>query len=254
MNKDFRRRIAAAALTILLGAFLPTGCAHKQPIPVIGSTTTVPTTSTVVPTEPAVKTEHISLSRETDGDVTIEYPQLSGLADAAMQQTVNQLLREDALSVRSRYSSEGATIEAVGRVVDNRAPLLSVVYTGHYVASGSPYPISLLYASTIDVAQGKRVRLSDAVNVDKAAKALQQGKGRMPEGADSAVFADAAEYVRTEEQALLLSQLKAADFAGDGFPDAFSYRQGEETIVISLPVPHAVGDHAEFVFMLADLV
>ena len=86
-----------------------------------------------------------SIHTYTTGNISIEYPVVSNLSKAAVQETVNKLLNEHALEFIKAYgvdeSKDSLTVKC--RVVSADRRRLTAVYTGSYMPDGGAQ--SLLY-------------------------------------------------------------------------------------------------------------
>ena len=110
--------------------------------------------------------------------IHIDYPVLSGLADADLQEKINNLIYNDIYdktvkSVQENYADEPDILEKLildltFRITLKTDDLLSIVYTGTGAISDGMHPNAELKTTTIDMRTGELLSLSDFVTVDEA--------------------------------------------------------------------------------------
>jgi len=188
--------------------------------------------------------------------VKIIYPQISSLSDQVKQKAINKLLEEEALDILKGYLQDDPKLKNVTLKMNYEVKLknnkyISVAYSGYGNVKGTAHPLSLFYTTNIDVEEGKGIRLSDYADITKVLTKLKNLK-------TVKVVAKEEELAEAQKSALmemnddqLLKILKDTDFYVENgkikIPEngGFSYME-ENNIIVSLPVSHAIGDHAEF--------
>lgn len=166
-------------------------------------------------------------------NVKINYPQITGLKDLEQQNAINALIRDEALKVRNYYAGadQPFTLEIDYQLKLVRENLLSIQYTGVGYAEGAAYPNNLIFTTNIDLRNGSKLRLKDLVNINESlVKTLQSEKLK-------SLKPEHHEILKGFTDEELLDKLNRAD--------SFSYLT-IDSLGISLSVPHAIGDHAEF--------
>lgn len=221
----------------------PTPAPTNTPAPTPAPSAT-PTPSPV----PAAPAYEITEDEYAEGDIVIHYPQITGMSDTARQDQINALIRDKATAI----AGEGGTIEVDYTVAWTGPRLLSIRYDGYMNVEGAAYPNNLFYTTNVDIADGTKVRLRDVVAIDagfietfKAGQFIPWDTG----------LADAEEPIR--ENVAGYDLVQALTNADNGYglqnPDyCFSYFT-EDSLGISIGVPHVIGDHAEFEIPYQDI-
>lgn len=192
-----------------------------------------------------------SVKTYKEGNVSIQYPELSNLSDSSVQNKVNQLLYSNALQFLEAYSVDSAkdTVTVECDVISADRRRVTVVYTGLYSAQGASYPTNLFYTNTIDTAKGEDIELTDYADPYTLAGYILSGDCQFE--TDDSQLNQALMDQRSDRDINTYTQMfQNADFpykeSEDDpvpFPQVFSYEDGG-TIYVSLPVSHALGDFA----------
>jgi hypothetical protein len=189
-------------------------------------------------------------------DVKINYPQIKNLSNQKKIEVINKSLEDEALSILNRYAKENSNMNNITMDIDYEVKLksdkyLSIVYKGYSYVKGAAYPISVFYTTNIDMEKGSRIRLSDYVNINNILIKLKDPHNVRVLSTEREAAEAQKNILINMDNAELLSMLEDADFyEANGeieMPEigVYSY-MNEDSIVISLPVNHAIGDHAEF--------
>jgi hypothetical protein len=101
-------------------------------------------------------------------NVTIYYPQITGLSGSNNENTINTLIKNDALSCISGSIDNNLSLQINYNVTLSNSDLLSVKYTGEYYVKGTNHPTNLFYTTNIDIKNGTKLKLSDLVTVNKS--------------------------------------------------------------------------------------
>lgn len=250
-------------LAALLLAMAVTGCRKKETIDLSTlHTTAAEAESQTEETKKApiqLDTEHsepasesasknsvaASMETYTDGGISIQYPVISNLLDQELQDKVNQLIKENALSAASAKGlpAEGSSLTVSASVESSNLKRLVLSYKGELTKGSDTERI--FYSNTIDLEEGKNLQLSDYADAYTIAGYLASGDyvfAEAPRGDEAAVRAYINGSGRNTDY--YYKKLKEADFSESGtFPEYFSFeRQG--TIFIAVPVSHPLGDYA----------
>ena len=251
-------------LAALLLAMAVTGCRKKETIDLSTLHTTAAETENQSEEEPSkepiqLDTEHteassetehkysvdISMETYTDGGVSIQYPVLSSLSDQEPQETINQLIKENAVSAARAKGlpAEGASLTVSASVESSNLKRLVLSYKGELKKGADTERI--FYSNTIDLEEGRNLQLSDYADAYTVAGYLASGDyvfAEAPKGDEAAVRA----YINGagRDTDYYYKKLTEADFSETGaFPEYCSFeRQG--TIFVSVPVSHELGDYA----------
>ncbi len=185
----------------------------------------------------------------------INYPQVSGLSNGNILKTINGNIKNEALKVLKYYDDPDGWLESaevnIKHVITMRSPaVLSIQYYGLGEISNAPHPHNLFYTTNINIRTGEVIRLKDIVKIDEAfARSFISGKFK----AENDFQAEALELLDIES---ILSSFREADRMDNigtvGHSYVFSYFT-EDSLGISIPVPHTIGDHAEFEIKYQDI-
>ena len=113
------------------------------------------------------------------------------------------------------------------------------------------YPTQLLFTTNINLKEGKKIRLSDVFSINE--RFVEQFKQspyidwENPSNPNKEKQAVVVEYLSSIKQQELMNAFKQADDPSieDNPYGIYSYFK-EGFLIISIQVPHALGDHAEF--------
>lgn len=198
-----------------------------------------------------------SIHTYTTGNISIEYPVVSNLSKAAVQEKINKLLNEHALEFIKAYgvneSKDSLTVKC--RVVSADRRRLTAVYTGSYMPEGGAHPVSLFYTNTIDTALGEDMGLTNYADPYTLAGYVLSGDCQFAD-ADAALEKELMKVKNDTDIETYTEMFRRADFPWKApkttskdsdeavkFPEVFSYEE-QGTIYVSIPVPHALGDYA----------
>lgn len=193
-----------------------------------------------------------SLSSHKEGNITIEYPVISNLNNASVEEKVNILLKDNALSVIKAYSAdpEKDSLSVECKIIAADRKRITAVYTGLYTPDKGAGPTNLFFTNTVDTAMAEDITLTDYADPYTLAGYVLSGDCQ---------FYDASPELTKELLSARLEhtieeyteQFRQADFPlknvkteeGLLFPKSFSY-EDQGTIFVSIPVNHALGDYA----------
>lgn len=198
-----------------------------------------------------------SIHTYTTGNISVEYPVVSNLSKAAVQEKINKLLNEHALEFIKAYgvneSKDSLTVKC--RVVSADRRRLTAVYTGSYMPEGGAHPVSLFYTNTIDTALGEDMGLTNYADPYTLAGYVLSGDCQFAD-ADAALEKELMKVKNDTDIETYTEMFRRADFPWKApkntskdsdeavkFPEVFSYEE-QGTIYVSIPVPHALGDYA----------
>ena len=202
---------------------------------------------TVPQTEATIQSDTANISygiaTYTDGDISIRYPVLSHMDDEKKQEEVNQLLKENALSILKAWDVESGdcTIKIDCKVPSLNRKRVTAIYTGGAEDKIAAHPMSLFYTNTVDLAAVKDMGLSDFTDPLAMAGYVLSDDVQL-DGPNGDVT---KEELRQMDLDYYTGIFKEADFPFDAsatWPSTFSYEQ-QGVIYFSVPVSHAVGDY-----------
>lgn len=186
-----------------------------------------------------------------DRNIKVKYPQIIGLDDTNKQNKINDLIKNEMLKQVKQLSDEGVALDINYEIKLKGDTLLSIVYSGYRYMQGSAYPNNTFFTTNIYIPETSALRLSQAVNINNSFVNKLLAAKYLPWNSD---LASATEYVKGEIKRYdLIKNLKYADYIGaENQANAYSYFT-KDSIGISLAVPHAIGDHAEFEIKYSDI-
>lgn len=182
-------------------------------------------------------------------DAKINYPQINGLSNVSLQESLNSLLKEEALSITETYKADDNEVHLeVDFVIKQKSErLISVQYLGYVYVQNTPHPTNLFYTTTINLKSGSKVKLADLLKIDKElVKKFRDGRYiPFDEGLNlekEGVLTDLIEGFTDEE---LIDLSVAADKMDESnSSNTFTYFT-DNSIGISIGIPHPYGDHLE---------
>lgn len=179
-----------------------------------------------------------------DGSVVINYPQISGLPNQSTQNFINDLLKSEAFKAIKVYSGtdEEYSIELNYDIHLATERLLSIEYIGLRYVANTAYPNNIFYTVNIDIDQAKRLKLTDVVNVKDELIQNINYNSYLEHSSDIKYDDINAEVINSN----VFYNLENSDlYLNDAISGVSSYLT-EDSLGISFPVSHALGDHVEF--------
>jgi hypothetical protein len=193
----------------------------------------------------------------TSGKIVINYPQLVNLDDSEVRDSVNAIIKEGALRENNYLVTEAGAItyELDYDVMYSSFNFISIRYTGYSYVDGAAHPDNFLFTTNIDVGHQSVMRLKDLVTIN--AGFVEAFKG----GIYCSMYQEITpEYTKAVEEALnesdttdWIAAFKNADTDGsDNNLAVYSFLTGG-SLVISVFVPHYMGDFIEIAISKEDL-
>lgn len=174
--------------------------------------------------------------------VFIKYPQLTGMSDRAVQETLNTFISDTALrDVKDLIS--GTEYELNYKVTFNSPAVISMYFDGYAYVPETVHPYQFLRTVTIDVARQATVPLPALVSIDEGFVGVIQSGRYSAMGYDMTEEYEAAikDNLTSMDEDFWIHELRNADTEGT----ATSSFLTEEELAISVSVPHVMGDHIE---------
>ena len=178
--------------------------------------------------------------------IRISYPKISGLNDKDKEYKINKLIEDNALKIIDFYGKgKDIDLKIAYEVKLQNSETLSIVYSGVGAVPDVAYPTNHFYTTNIDIVNGKTLKLSDIVEVNEdLVSKLKNGVFTQVTGGD-----ETKELINKMYNEILLDSLKSADeidkIGTAEQPDSFSYLT-DDSLGISIGVPHEAGDNLEF--------
>ncbi|UOO38298.1 DUF4163 domain-containing protein [Oscillospiraceae bacterium CM] len=187
-----------------------------------------------------------------DGVISLKYPQIKNLSDTEKQDKLNKLIYEAAMrDLDEVKSSDMADYEMTYAVTYNSPDVISISFDGYSEVTGAAHPNLFLYAVTIDAKNVKAVKLKDLVKIDESFVTA------LINGTYSSMGFDMTDDTRDAIREVLggmdteswLEQLKNADTSGWATASYLT----DEGLMVSVSVPHVMGDHVEILLTYQQL-
>ncbi len=193
----------------------------------------------------------VQLETYTSGNISIQYPVVDQLGDSAKQDSINELLKTNALSIIQANALDETkdTLTVKCEVISADRKRLTAVYKGDRMNEGAAYPVSIFYTNTVDLNQIRNLGLSDYTDgYTMAGYVLSDDVEFL--GITQEQKEAFLEYRDSLDIDILTEVFNGADFplaSEDAWPESFSY-ENHGTICFSVPVPHALGDYVIVTF------
>lgn len=192
-------------------------------------------------------TYNIETTVYENGTVRVEYPCLAGMADAAMQQEINEQIRR---AVVDTIQDENlSAYELVYETATKGSGIVSFIFRGTARYTGSAYPDRIVKTLNIDLDTGKNVRLKNFSDMAYVVTCLEQADGYtiINEGVDMADFSAFLNNGAMTDYAITLLDYDV-DFDNlDMVPAGFSAIRNNH-LILFIRAEHAMGDYVELEF------
>jgi len=139
-----------------------------------------------------------------EGVVTVHYPLLADMEDTALQDSLNEHIKQVALA---DSDAEGVTaFEMDYEIATQGGSVLSVIFRGYVNYEGAAYPTNLVRTLNLDLAAGTNLRLTDYADIADIVTCLETDSGYeiCSEGVDAADFSAFLNNGYVTDYALLL--------------------------------------------------
>lgn len=183
-------------------------------------------------------------------NLMIHYPQFQQLHDKEKEESINQWIKDEALSYIQQYQEPDVTAAMDYQILMQTPETVSIVYTGETSIEGGAYLTHLLFTTNVDITTGEKVKLLEPYTVNEAlVEALKKGTyldRENPSQPNQEKAAAVFDYINSLQNQEWIDALKQADNpnAEENIWGVFTY-QTPDGLVVSFQVPHALGDHAE---------
>lgn len=184
--------------------------------------------------------------------IVIKYPQITKLKDIAKQKSLNKILKTDALEGLHDYadSNSGVHVEIDYEIKQQSERFLSVQYTGIHYVKDAAYPSHMFYTTNLDMKQASRIRLRDLVKVEKPfIELIKSGKITAVQPEQQGLIGD---FTKDDLIKLLANADVTKGSLAEVEMESFSYLTND-SVGMSVPMAHVVGDHAEYEIRLAQI-
>lgn len=176
-----------------------------------------------------------------DGKVTIEYPVVRNMQNTQMQDKVNEVLKNNAVSVIKNFpinAKDTANIKCSINYLDSNR--ISILYNGNINNK-----TKIFYANTVDLNTAHNVEFKELLAPQAVANLIANGKEEFM-NLDEKTAKELKTYLKNNfSKKKLASIFENADFKDkgiNGWPECFSYENGD-TVFFALKVPAKYGDY-----------
>ncbi len=172
------------------------------------------------------------------GKINIKYPQINQLQNNDIQQDINEIVKKQALKLVGEVEKDEivTTLDIDYNIKRFDDKLLSIQFIGYINSKGAPYPMFLAYTSNINIESGTELKLIDYFDISKDfVKQYRKGKLNVLKSFQNEAF----EGLSDEE---ILTMFKSSELY-----------LTEDSLGLTVFVPHAVGDFAELEIKYNDL-
>ena len=177
-------------------------------------------------------------SVKRDG-ISVTYPQVEGLANAAAQQAINDTIDKTVQQAIADMGKED-TYSLNFEVMTQDEQILSLVMKGGLYYQGSAHPTSFAYTYNFDLATGQSRSLMAGRDPAYIAQAVQAGKITILNG-DDEMKGYVVEYLTQVLDPEILGAAMAQ--ADNGSADGVMTFEKDGQLCLVLPVTHALGDY-----------
>lgn len=184
--------------------------------------------------------------------IVIKYPQIIKLKDIAKQKSLNKILKADALEGLQNYadSNSGVHVEIDYEIKRQSERFLSVQYTGIRYVKDAAYPSHMFYTTNLDMKQASRIKLRDLVKVEKSfIELIKSGKITAVQPEQQGLIGD---FTKDDLIQLLTNADVTKGSLAEVEMESFSYFTND-SLGMSVPMAHVVGDHAEYEIRFAQI-
>ena len=181
-------------------------------------------------------------------NVTVNYPQITNLGDDDKQKAINEIIKNNALEGFIEGVDDNLTLEINYNIPLETSHLLSIQYYGLLTIKGAAYPTNEFYTTNIDMENGKKLKLADIIKIDvNLVHGFRDGSYVSLEPGNTEMEAAVNQYINNISNEDLIKYFNQADIRNieENSSNTYSYLT-KDSIVISINVPHALGDHAEY--------
>jgi hypothetical protein len=181
------------------------------------------------------------------GGISIKYPQIKNSTDAALQDKLNKFIADAALRDLPDIKDDPTLTDyqIATTVTLNTPEVLSMYFEGYANYTPSAHPYQFLYTLTVDVEKLEPVALPQLVSIrgDDIVSVLLGGTYSTMSGYDitDEIKSSITDYLNSFDNDFWMKEFENADTAG---ASTVSYLT-PDSLVVSVSVPHVMGDHIE---------
>ena len=190
----------------------------------------------------------IKMETYTDKNIKINYPQISNLNDNEKQIRLNEMIKTQVLGILENYNDgiNDLNLEMDYEIKYQGKDLLSIQYIGLSATKGAAYPINEYNTANIDLKNEQLLKLSDVVTInDNFIEKFNSGK-----------YVAYSKSLNLESEGALIDALH--NFDNNSLIESLNkettnFYYTMDTLVVSIELPHVLGDHLEMEIKYNDL-
>ena len=161
-------------------------------------------------------------------NVLIKYPVL--ISDKFDFTIINDTIKETALNIFSIDKEVNQEVNIEYEVTFSNNSFISIVFKGLINATSSAHPSNIFYTLNINIENSSKIRLTDIYNIDDDFVEICRNELKKQLDSNIAIYLD--------------NELKDMLINSDKKSEVYSYYK-EESVGISFPTIHVIGDHSE---------
>jgi len=253
------KKFLCIIILIFMISFTLTGCKNNNKIIDQSKTNITDKESSISPQSKDHRetTSNYQLTKKVynTNNVTINYPQIINLGDDDQEKSLNEIIKNDALEEFIKEADDTLTVEINYNIQLESSNFLSIQYYGLSTMKGAAYPTNQFYTTNIDIKNGNRLKLADIIKIDDYfVKSFRNGSYVPVEPDNSELEAAVNQYINDISNEDLIKYFKQADSRNieENPSSTYSYLTND-SIAISINVPHAIGDHVEYKLKSTDI-
>ncbi|MDQ0062446.1 hypothetical protein [Paenibacillus harenae] len=191
----------------------------------------------------------------TDREINIQYPEIVNSGDTEMEKKINKLIESEALKIIDTFDGEVANLalDVVYTPMWIGENFLSVIYGGTSYVNDGAHPTNIFFTTNIDIKKGEKIRLQDTIRIDDNFIELFKTGKYVQFDSELNVGAESKDEINIFTNEELKNYFRNSDEISDlNGANVFTYYT-EDSLGVSIEVPHVLGDHVEFEINFRDL-
>ncbi|MDF2538795.1 MAG: hypothetical protein K0S76_1816 [Herbinix sp.] len=177
--------------------------------------------------------------------IAIKYPEISDYSNTDIQDSVNELIKRAAMQFVMNFGTEeeNSYLDISYEVKWQGEKLLSILFTGEEFHEGMPHPNNLFFTTSINMENGKLIKLPDMINTDDdfVNEIVNHSIYVSPHTSNDQEFLD---FIYDEQK----KTINAKNI------DDQSFYFTKDSLGISIEVAYVIGGHAEFEIPYKDII
>lgn len=190
---------------------------------------------------------NIETSVFEEGAVSVEYPQLTGMADEEVQKQINENIKR---AVTGSIVTENLSFHEMRyETATKGSGMVSFIFRGTEYYENSAHPNNIVKTLNIELSTGKSIRLKDYSDIADVVSCLELADGYSVknDGVDMADFSAFLNNGSVTDYAMTLLDFDI-DFENmDLIPAGYSAVR-DNHLVLFIEAEHAMGDYVEVIF------